>query len=85
MPPDRAQIEIIALEMAALAVDIETIGTTLCNDPAIIMAHGHALQSIDLIGQRQRALAELLLADEFHVALGDCKLGRIAEMFAGQA
>lgn len=82
MQPDRTQLEVIALELAALAADIETIGAELCADPAVALKHGTSLQAVDAIGQRQRALAELLLADKFDDALGACNLGRVVELFA---
>ncbi|OQW74601.1 MAG: hypothetical protein BVN33_08075 [Proteobacteria bacterium ST_bin13] len=82
MPPDQAQLQVIAFELAALAMDIEAIGAELCANPSVVSAYGTSLQSIDLIGQRQRALAELLLAEKFDHALVDCRLDRIAKLFA---
>lgn len=82
MLPDHAQLQVIADELAALAIDIEAIGAELCANPAVVSAYGPSLQSIDLIGQRQRALAELLLAENFDHALVDCRLDRIANLFA---
>lgn len=82
MPLDRLQLEIVARELAALAVDIEAIGAELCADAAMATAHSTSLQSIDLIGQRQRALAELLRAENFDHALADCNLSRIVDIFA---
>jgi len=82
--PDRAQLQAIAAELAALAHDIEAVGVDLCADPVVTSAHSVLLQSIDLIGQRQRALAKLLLAEKFDSALDDCKLDRIAGLFDGQ-
>ncbi|WP_374143649.1 hypothetical protein [Sphingomonas sp.] len=82
MLPDRGQLEVIAAELMALAIDIEAIGADLCANPAVVSAHGASLQSIDFIGQRQRALAELLLAEKFDQALDDCRLDRIVELFA---
>ncbi|OYY79426.1 MAG: hypothetical protein B7Y43_03165 [Sphingomonas sp. 28-62-20] len=82
MLPDHAQLQVIAFELAALAMDIEAIGAELCANPAVVSAYGTSLQSIDLIGQRQRALAELLVAEKFDDALVDCRLDRIAKLFA---
>lgn len=84
MQPDRDQLQVVAQELAALAVDIEAIASELCADPAVVAAHGMSLQSIDLIGQRQRALADLLMAADFDGALAECKLDRIAALFARQ-
>jgi len=80
--PDRAQLQVIAFELAALAIDIEAIGEELCANPVVVSAHGTLLQSIDQIGQRQRALAELLFAEKFDHALADCRLDRITQLFA---
>lgn len=85
MPPNHLQLQVIAFELAALAIDIEAIGAELCANPAVVSAYGMSLQSIDMIGQRQRALAELLLAEKFDQALVDCRLDRIAELFVEQS
>ncbi len=85
MQPDREQLQVVAFELAALAIDIEAIASELCADPAVVAAHGLSLQSIDLIGQRQRALADLLAATDFNHALAECRLDRIAALFGRQA
>lgn len=82
MQPDRGQLEVIARELAALAADIETLGAELCADPAVVSKHATSLQAVDLIGQRQRALAEMLRAEKFDDALEECNLGRVVELFA---
>jgi hypothetical protein len=82
LPLDHSQIENVARELAALAIDIEAIGVELCVDAAVAAAHSTSLQSIDLIGQRQRALADLLRAENFDHALADCNLSRIVDLFA---
>lgn len=84
MPPDDLQRAIIARELHALAVAIEDIGAGLCADPAVIAAHIALLQSIDLIAQRQRALADLMRADDFTDALATCALSHTANLFADQ-
>ena len=43
--------------------EIEALGAALCDDPTLCARHIEALQSIDLIAQKQRWLAELLRAD----------------------
>lgn len=85
MPLDVAQLEIFAQELAALAIDIEAIGSALCADPAVVETHLTSLQSIDLIAQRQRALGGLLLAEDLKKALIDCSLARIADLFHRQS
>lgn len=46
-----------------LTEQIEALGTRLCSNKAVLADHLGDLQAIDLIAQKQRALAELLLAD----------------------
>lgn len=81
MLPDRAHLEIVARELAAIANDIETIGAQLCSDNAVVSAHATSLQAIDLISQRQLAIARLIVATDFHAALAECTLGRTVELF----
>lgn len=81
MLPDRAHLDIVARELAAIANDIETIGAQLCADDAVVAAHGTLLQSIDVISQRQMAIARLVVADDFYAALATCTLGRTVELF----
>lgn len=75
----------MAVELTALAADIETIGAELCADPTVAQKHGAVLQAVDAISQRQRALAELLVAEKFADALGACNLGRIVDLFSRQS
>ncbi|MBA3878900.1 MULTISPECIES: hypothetical protein [Sphingomonas] len=84
MLPDRAHLEIIARELAAIANDIETIGAQLCSDDAVVSAHATSLQAIDLISQRQMAIARLIVATDFDAALAACTLGRTVELFEDQ-
>ncbi len=84
MPPDRSQLAIVARELSALAAEIEDVGAGLCADPAVIVAHMTLLQAIDLIGQRQRALADLLRAADFGDAVAACTLSHTAGLFVDQ-
>lgn len=85
MPLERADLQIIALELATLSHDIEAVGASLCGDPALATEHCASLQSIDLIAQRQRALADLLLADSREDGLGHCGLDQITALFDQEA
>ena len=49
--------------LGELAKEIEELGVLLCVDPVMMQKHVSALQSIDLIAQKQRWLATLLRAD----------------------
>lgn len=81
MPPDQHHIDIIARALEDLATEIEEIGIALCGDPALVAAHGRALQAIDFISQRQRSLAALLTTDDLDAALRCCPLERVTRLF----
>lgn len=53
----------IAAVLEELSQDIEALGGTLCGDLDFALRHMDTLQAIDLIAQKQRSLAALLLAD----------------------
>jgi hypothetical protein len=53
----------IAAVLEELSQEVEALGASLCGDMDIAMRHLAALQTIDLIAQKQRSLASLLEAD----------------------
>jgi len=53
----------IAEVLAELGAEIEELGASLCRDPAFVQVHIAELQAIDLIAQKQLAIARLLLAE----------------------
>lgn len=53
----------IAVVLEELSQDVEALGAALCIDMEIAVRHMDTLQSIDLIAQKQRSLASLLVAD----------------------
>ncbi|WP_353226632.1 hypothetical protein [Novosphingobium sp.] len=53
----------IAAVLEEMSRDVEALGAALCVDMTIAMRHVDTLQAIDLIAQKQRSLAALLLAD----------------------
>lgn len=53
----------IAVVLEEMSQDVEALGAALCCDMNIAMNHMDTLQSIDLIAQKQRSLASLLVAD----------------------
>lgn len=63
----------IAEEMSALADRLCKLACVLASDPALAMRHMDELQSIDLMTQTQRALADVLRQD-------DAPLDRIARI-----
>ena len=58
--PNDPLIPAIADEMADLADRLCRLACILANDPAVLTPHFDELQSIDLMVQTQRALADLL-------------------------
>jgi len=58
-----AHLTTVADVLGELASEIEALGTALCMDGSIVARHTATLQSIDLIAQKQRWLATLLMAD----------------------
>lgn len=53
----------IAVVLEELSQEVEALGGALCLDMDIAMRHLDTLQSIDLIAQKQRSLASLLVSD----------------------
>lgn len=58
--PNDPLIPAIADEMADLADRLCRLACILANDPAVLTTHFDELQSIDLMVQLQRALADIL-------------------------
>ena len=48
--------------LSELGAEIEALGEVLCHDPDFAGRHVRELQAIDLIAQKQRALATILAA-----------------------
>ena len=59
----RAAIRRAANVLIEIAADIERLGGDLCSDPQLVAQHMDTLQAIDLIAQKQRAIADLLHAE----------------------
>lgn len=53
----------VAEILGELGNEVEALGVSLCRDPELVARHVEALQSFDLIAQKQRGLAALLRAD----------------------
>lgn len=65
-PSDRhiaAHLATVADVLEELAGEIEALGAALCMDAGVLSQHMATLQAIDLIAQKQRWLATLLLAE----------------------
>lgn len=63
IPPKEATHRQIALVLDELAEEVEALGARLCVDMDVAVRHMDTLQAIDLIAQKQRSLAGLLIAD----------------------
>jgi len=53
----------IAVVLEEMSHDVEALGAALCVDMDVAMRHMDTLQAIDLIAQKQRSLASLLVSD----------------------
>lgn len=53
----------VAEVLGELGNEVEALGVSLCNDPAVASQHMAALQAFDLIAQKQHGLAALLRAE----------------------
>ncbi|GAA4762872.1 hypothetical protein GCM10023219_03840 [Stakelama sediminis] len=69
--PERATINGAAEILRTLSHEIELVGAALCEDPELMGRHMTALQSIDLIAQKQRALADVFVATSPSTAIAD--------------
>lgn len=64
----------LAAELEAMSDELERLGSELCTSSLLAGAHMLALQSIDMMAQRQRALADLLREPDWGLALDRCRL-----------
>ncbi|HET9629878.1 MAG TPA: hypothetical protein VFP14_10400 [Novosphingobium sp.] len=53
----------MAAMLSEISAQLERLGEVLCHDAEFVSRHVQELQAIDLIAQKQRALAEVLGAD----------------------
>lgn len=61
--PAQLRLNAVADVLTELAEDIELLGGVLCADGALAQRHMQELQTIDLIAQKQRTLADLVRSD----------------------
>ena len=54
----------LAEELENARLEIERLGAILCDDPSLSLRHMAALQSLDMIGQQQMAIAAILRAGD---------------------
>lgn len=82
VPAPLAHADRIAEILCELSAEIDALGEQLCRDPAFVSAHVEALQAIDLIAQKQRSLAQMLLADCPISAVDDLGLDELKTRFS---
>lgn len=71
----------IATILSEISAELELLGEALCHDPEFVARHMRELQAIDLIAQKQRALAGLLTADCRISAVSGVGLEEVAGRF----
>lgn len=75
----------VASILEELAHEVEGLGMALCRDSELSHALMRELQAIDLIAQKQRALAALLVADCPERAIGRMGVEQLQARFLGPA
>ena len=69
----------IAVVLEELSQDVEALGARLCVDMDIAMHHMDSLQAIDLIAQKQRSLAALLVSDCLEASIEQIAIDTLRE------
>lgn len=64
----------LADELENARADLERLGAVLCEDAALTVRHMTALQSLDMIGQKQMAIAAILRATDPESAVASSPL-----------
>ncbi|MDE2621556.1 MAG: hypothetical protein KGL54_15470 [Sphingomonadales bacterium] len=89
VPPDRngsdAHLKEMALMLGEISTQLEKLGEVLCHDAEFVSRHVQELQAIDLIAQKQRALAKVLGAECPVTALDGVGLEEIVARFKALA
>ena len=73
----------IAVVLEELSQEVEALGGALCSDMDIAMRHIDTLQAIDLIAQKQRSLASLLIADCPAAGIDEIAIDTLRERMRG--
>ena len=69
--------------LGELGTEIEALGEVLCRDDGFAAKHVRELQAIDLIAQKQRALAAILLAGFSDTEMRRITIEALHTRFAG--
>jgi len=79
--PNDTHLKEMAAMLGEISTQLEKLGKVLCHDAEFVDRHVHALQAIDLIAQKQRALASVLGAECPATALDGVGLEEIVTRF----
>jgi len=79
--PHDTHLKEMAVMLSEISTQLEKLGEVLCHDAEFVSRHVHELQAIDLIAQKQRALANVLGADCPVSALDEVGLEEIVARF----
>lgn len=60
--PTQAKLDAVADILSEIGSEVEALGEVLCRDEGFTERHMRELQAIDMIAQKQRALAAILSA-----------------------
>ncbi|WP_313437877.1 hypothetical protein [Novosphingobium sp.] len=69
--------------LGELGAEIEALGEVFCRDEGFVARHMRELQAIDLIAQKQRALAAILAAGFSEAEMRRINLEALHERFCG--
>ena len=69
--------------LGELGNEIEALGEVLCRDESFAARHMRELQAIDLIAQKQRALASIVAAGFSETEMGRISLDALRHRFCG--
>lgn len=78
---DRMALRVIADLLRSTGGLTERVGSALCADTDVMSRNITLLQDIDLLSQRQIALAEILDSDDMAHSLATCRLEWIASAY----
>jgi len=76
-----AHLKEMATMLGEISTQLEKLGEVLCHDPEFVGRHVTELQAIDLIAQKQRALAAVLGAECPTSALAGVGLEEVVTRF----
>ncbi|WP_152414567.1 hypothetical protein [Blastomonas sp. AAP53] len=78
---DRMALRVIADLLRSTGGLTERVGSALCADAEVMTRNITLLQDIDLLSQRQIALADILDSDDLAHSLSTCRLEWIASAY----